>query len=105
MNNYGMILGMLDQFPSYFTDEIGFYPLIQKIIDDYLQPITQMLFPEDYGDSLDDHHCFLVRYKAGEDVKLALHVDDSEVTLNVCLGKEFKGIEATKATTKIQVVT
>ena len=31
------------------------------------------------------------RYKIGEDVDLSEHVDDSEITLNVCLGKEFEG--------------
>lgn len=65
--------------------------MIQEVIDTYLSPFTTLLFPNDHGDSLDDHHCFLVRYKAGEDLKLSLHVDDSEVTLNVCLGKEFQG--------------
>jgi hypothetical protein len=32
-----------------------------------------------------------VQYKMREDKKLDFHYDDSEVTLNVCLGKEFEG--------------
>jgi hypothetical protein len=32
-----------------------------------------------------------VQYKLREDKKLDFHYDDSEVTLNVCLGKEFEG--------------
>jgi hypothetical protein len=32
-----------------------------------------------------------VKYKIGEDLDLKEHVDDSEVTLNVSLGKSFAG--------------
>lgn len=32
-----------------------------------------------------------VQYKIGEDLDLGFHYDDSEVTLNVCLGKEWEG--------------
>ena len=34
------------------------------------------------------------RYKAGEDVGLDMHEDDSDVTLNVCLGKEMQPMHA-----------
>ena len=40
---------------------------------------------------LDRHHSFIVRYKQGEDAGLDMHTDDSDVTFNVCLGKEFTG--------------
>jgi hypothetical protein len=32
-----------------------------------------------------------VEYKIGKDTSLDFHVDASDVTLNVCLGKEFTG--------------
>lgn len=32
-----------------------------------------------------------MRYKPGEDLGLDVHTDDSDVTFNVCLGKEFTG--------------
>jgi hypothetical protein len=135
-----LILLFFLEFRLNFKDEMGFYSMLQKMIDEYLAPFTEILFPEDHGEMLDDHHGFLVslilffhlhffhspsallfvlifsssppllphgssgasfsfhiltetqvRYKAGEDVKLSLHVDDSEVTLNVCLGKDFEG--------------
>jgi len=35
-----------------------------------------------------------VQYKIGEDLDLDFHYDDAEVTLNVCLGKEFEGLSA-----------
>ena len=34
---------------------------------------------------------FLVRYAVGQDLQLARHRDNSKVTLNVNLGKEFEG--------------
>merc|ERR1711924_561417 len=43
------------------------------------------------GDSLDHHHAFVVQYKDGEDLHLEMHVDDAEVTLNLCLVDDFEG--------------
>lgn len=40
---------------------------------------------------LNEHHAFIVRYKVGEDVDLAKHIDRSDVTLNVCLGTSWTG--------------
>jgi hypothetical protein len=34
---------------------------------------------------------FIVDYEIGKDKKLDFHVDDSEVTINVCLGESFEG--------------
>lgn len=44
------------------------------------------VFPECGGASLDEHHGFFVRYSDDHDRLLDLHVDDAEVTLNLCLG-------------------
>ena len=40
---------------------------------------------------LQHQHAFTVKYQAGGDLKLAKHVDDSDITLNVCLGSDFTG--------------
>ncbi|MEM9800547.1 MAG: hypothetical protein AAGA20_09485 [Planctomycetota bacterium] len=45
------------------------------------------------GDTLDGHHAYLVEYGRDLDADLGFHVDDSEVTLNVCLGDSFAGSE------------
>lgn len=65
--------------------------MIEELIKRCVMPFSGVLFPNFGGDSLDSHHAFLVRYKLGEDVDLSVHTDDAEVTLNVCLGKEFTG--------------
>ena len=77
MNRYGIVL-----------NQLGLEPLITALQQEHLQPLQAALYPEE-ADGSDDHHCFIVRYRAGEDVGLDMHEDDADVTLNVCLGKEF----------------
>lgn len=78
MNKYGLIL-----------NEIGLEPLVSQL-QAQLQPIGRAIFPG-VGSAWDDHHCFTVRYKEGEDLGLDMHTDDSDVTFNVCLGLDFEG--------------
>lgn len=78
MNSYGIIL-----------NEIGLEPLIDEL-QTMMQPIGELLFPGP-GNVWDGHHCFIVRYRAGEDLGLDMHTDDSDVTLNICLGVDFTG--------------
>ena len=60
--------------------------------EDYLMSIAKLLYPEWVGlRGLDSHRAFIVKYTIGEDVELSYHYDNAEVTLNVCLGKKFKG--------------
>jgi len=77
MNNYGLIL-----------NEIGLKPALSAL-QQAVQPVARALFPLE-GDKLDDHHSFVVSYKPSEDRGLDMHSDDSDVTLNVCLGKQFE---------------
>merc|ERR1712019_69801 len=49
-----------------------------------------MMFPG-VGSSWDGNHCFIVRYREGEDLGLDMHTDDSDVTFNICLGLDFEG--------------
>merc|ERR1712194_212468 len=78
MNNYGIILS-----------DIGLEPFINKL-QKLLQPLGRLLFPGQ-GSDWDGHHCFIVRYREGEDLGLDMHTDDSDVTFNLCLGLDFEG--------------
>jgi len=78
MNNYGIILS-----------EIGLGPFVDSL-QKLLQPLGELLWPGP-GSAWDSHHCFIVRYREGEDLGLDMHTDDSEVTFNVCLGLDFTG--------------
>ncbi|XP_010498785.1 PREDICTED: uncharacterized PKHD-type hydroxylase At1g22950 [Camelina sativa] len=82
MNNFGVVL-----------DDFGFDRMLQQLVEDFLSPISQALFPEFCGSALDSHHGYVVEYGKDRDVDLAFHVDDSELSLNVCLGKQFSGGE------------
>jgi len=79
MNNYGAIL-----------DDFGFSDILQEWVNTFITPFVTHLYPHLAEFELEDHHGFVVEYKMGKDEKLDFHVDDSEVTLNVCLGRSFK---------------
>ncbi|KAG8661573.1 hypothetical protein MANES_01G016000v8 [Manihot esculenta] len=82
MNKYGAVL-----------DDFGLETMLDKLMDGFVRPISKVFFPEVGGSTLDSHHGFVVEYGKDRDVDLGFHVDDSEVTLNVCLGKQFSGGE------------
>jgi hypothetical protein len=82
MNNYGTVL-----------DSMGFSPLMQQMMTEWVGPFASMLYADVGGGSLDRHHGFIVDYAIGKDTSLDFHVDESDVTLNVCLGKQFTGGE------------
>jgi ubiquitin-protein ligase len=78
MNNYGIIL-----------NEIGLEPFVAEL-QKMFQPIGEIFFPG-AGHVWDGNHCFIVRYREGEDLGLDMHTDDSDVTFNTCLGLDFDG--------------
>ncbi|XP_059850547.1 2-oxoglutarate and iron-dependent oxygenase domain-containing protein 2 [Hypanus sabinus] len=79
MNNYGVLL-----------NELGFdETFITPLREDYLQPITSLLYPDYGGQAMDSHKAFVVKYAVNKDLDLSFHYDNAEVTLNVSLGKDF----------------
>ncbi|KAJ4973948.1 hypothetical protein NE237_007122 [Protea cynaroides] len=82
MTSYGAVL-----------DDFGLETMLDKLMEDFICPISRVFFPEVGGFTLDSHHGFVVHYGKDWAVDLGLHVDDSEVTLNVCLGNQFSGGE------------
>lgn len=82
MNKYGAVL-----------DDFGMESMLHRLMEDFIRHISKVFFADVGGYSLDSHHGFVVQYGHNRDVELGFHVDDSEVTLNVCLGKQFSGGE------------
>ncbi|KAM3330313.1 hypothetical protein ACQJBY_026933 [Aegilops geniculata] len=95
MNKYGAVL-----------DDFGLEAMLNQFMEEFIAPISKVFYPEVGGGTLDSHHAFVVEYGKDRDVELearfhvnsifhtlGFHVDDSEVTLNVCLGKQFSGGE------------
>eukprot|EP01080_Neovahlkampfia_damariscottae_P000195 gene195-4441_t len=80
MNNFGVIL-----------DELGLNNFFDTFIDEYFKYLS-IVMSKDMNNIIDDHHSFIVEYSTiGKDDHLDFHVDDSELTINCCLGKIFKG--------------
>ncbi|XP_047944406.1 2-oxoglutarate and iron-dependent oxygenase domain-containing protein CP2-like [Salvia hispanica] len=82
MNKYGAVL-----------DDFGMKNMLEKLMEDFICPISKVFFPEVGGSILDSHHGFVLEYGIDRDVDQGFHVDDSEVSLNVCVGKQFSGGE------------
>lgn len=83
MHDHGVMLGSLG---------------LDGLVDDWLgDPGVRALLAERFGDiggaSIDHHHSYLVDYGRDGDEDLGFHVDDSEVTFNLCLGESFSGAE------------
>lgn len=84
MNNYGHI-----------AHEVGMQRTMTLLMQ-FIVPLVETVFPNEtvaYG--LDHHHSFVVQYISDHskgDRGLDMHHDASEVTVNVCLGRDnFKG--------------
>ncbi|XP_052731518.1 2-oxoglutarate and iron-dependent oxygenase domain-containing protein ICU11 isoform X3 [Vigna angularis] len=82
MNKHGVVL-----------EDFGLETMLDRFMSDIIHPISRVFYSEFGGSSLDSHHGFVVEYGISKDLELGLHVDDAEVSLNVCLGKEFSGGE------------
>ncbi|XP_013736493.1 2-oxoglutarate and iron-dependent oxygenase domain-containing protein CP2 isoform X1 [Brassica napus] len=82
MNKYGAVL-----------DDFGLDSMLDKLMESFIRPMTKVFFSDVGGATLDSHHGFVVEYGKDRDLDLGFHVDDSEVTLNVCLGNQFVGGE------------
>jgi len=80
MNNYGLIL-----------HEIGLAQLLEGLMQEYIVPVARVLFPQWGGGSLDSLHAFTIQYSANEDRDLGRHLDEADVTVNICLGTIFTG--------------
>ncbi len=83
MNKHGVIL-----------DEIGFQDFFDQLRVDFIQPLARQLFHMPDLE-LDSHKAFMVKYRMDEDVDLAPHFDNAEVTLNVAMSAnaDFEGGE------------
>ncbi|XP_037092926.1 2-oxoglutarate and iron-dependent oxygenase domain-containing protein 2-like isoform X2 [Pollicipes pollicipes] len=83
MNNHGILLDELGMNQEFFD----------VLREEYIQPITALLYPELGGESLDSHKVFVVKYKQGEDEDLGCHFDNAELSMNVSLNDGYESGE------------
>lgn len=72
---------------------LGFGPLLAALLERAIEPWRERLFGDLCLPRLDRIHGFVVEYGPGADLDLAYHVDQSELTLNLCLDGDFVGSE------------
>jgi hypothetical protein len=79
MNKFGVV-----------CDEMGLNNFFDTFICEYFTYVARIMHRGSW--IIDDHHTFVVQYCPTGDTNLDVHVDDSELTLNICLGKPgFEG--------------
>jgi hypothetical protein len=88
----GTTLNSMNPFNSVGLNKIGLGHIIDTFIHLFIKPIAQLCFPQIYTE-LDTQHSFVVQYEVGKAVDLALHSDNSDVTVNMCLADGFEGGE------------
>jgi len=71
--------------------DIGLEASTTWLRDAVLAPLSEALFPGFCPEGFDGHHAFAGAYGDGRDRDLGFHADDSELTLNLCLGDGFRG--------------
>ncbi|XP_010500410.1 PREDICTED: uncharacterized PKHD-type hydroxylase At1g22950-like [Camelina sativa] len=81
-SNYGVVL-----------DDFGLSIMLNKLMQDFIFPLCKVFFHELRGTMFDSHYGFFDEYGDGRDAELGSHIDDSEITLNVCLKKQLVGGE------------
>ena len=70
-----------------FLDNFDFREVFRTIIEKVVTPIAKKLWWNIGENSLDEHTAYTTAYSKGWDQSLGQHFDDSEITVNYCLGK------------------
>lgn len=73
------------------TKELGIANFIDNFSKNILETIVNSLFPNKVKIRFDSTHSYIVRYGPEYDRELGLHVDDSLITMNLCLNDGFSG--------------
>ncbi len=81
MNRYGAALA-----------DLGYGEAERELLASVVRPLAADCFPDLNGE-LASSYGFTVAYGPTQDQALGFHVDDSDLTLNVCLGDTFSGGE------------
>ena len=74
-------------------DQIGLRPLVNSFVRFCVDEISSEILPDILRQPFDNIHSYVVRYGDEMDRELGFHVDDSLLTINVCLNDGFLGSE------------
>eukprot|EP01088_Endostelium_zonatum_P018160 TRINITY_DN5723_c0_g1_i1.p1 TRINITY_DN5723_c0_g1~~TRINITY_DN5723_c0_g1_i1.p1 ORF type:complete len:762 (+),score=185.85 TRINITY_DN5723_c0_g1_i1:6-2291(+) len=99
-NERGIVLSRGGSKYGVVLNNVGWQSFFDKMMIRYLQPLAEACYGnrqkrEEGSGSIRPfvwQHSFLVKYEVGKETRQHTHVDDSDLTVNICLGKEgFKG--------------
>ena len=76
---------------GFVLEPLGLAAAMDAIAREVLTPLAGRLFPAHAFGPLTEAHAFIAEYGGYGDQDLGFHVDDSEVTLTLCLGGDFIG--------------
>lgn len=71
--------------------ELQLQKLVDALLVEVMVPVKSALFPELAAWTLESQHSYVVDYGDEGDSDLGFHVDDSVLTMNLCLGGDFDG--------------
>ena len=70
-------------------EEFGWLGVARQLITGHIEPLIRALLPQfALVAHFRDVYCKIVKYDKAGDVDFLMHVDESDVTVNVCLGRE-----------------
>ncbi|XRB23942.1 2-oxoglutarate and iron-dependent oxygenase domain-containing protein 2 [Pseudoscourfieldia marina] len=84
----------MNRYGAWLRD-LGYGDLAGELARFVLKPLAASLLPQYGAFTVDGAHAFAISYAVGEDVDLDRHMDESEVTVNVCLSDstEYQGAD------------
>jgi len=72
--------------------DFGADSFVRELAQKCITPLVARIYPQFRNlSSFKDLYSKVVKYKIGEDEDWHVHVDHSDITVNICLGKEFTG--------------
>lgn len=74
-------------------DDFGMDIMLKPLVEDFIFPICKVFFPQVCGTMFDTQHGFVIENCEDRDAELGFHVENSDITLNVCLSKQSEGGE------------
>ena len=75
------------------STEIGIDRLVRSFVDLFVRDIAPQILSERLRLPIDEIHSYIIRYGQSLGRELGFHVDDSFLTLNICLNEGFTGSE------------
>ena len=75
------------------TQQLDLEPMVESFSNFFIKNIASEILPDGHLPEVDGVHSYIVRYSEALDHDLGFHVDDSILTINLCLNDGWGGSE------------